>query len=165
MPEARRGPRRLAALAVAAFVAAAACEGPLEPSTSAWEASLAPRGGPAILSGSVGAVTEGALTRADIRVSNAAANQRFGWEIREGSCSDAAAARVGGRAAYPDFQADSLGSGTAQGTVSERLRVSRTYHAVLVQATAAREVVACGALEQQSFVAAAVRAEPGRSYR
>lgn len=151
-------PRRLAALAVAAFVAAAACEGPLEPATSAWAASLAPRGGPSILSGSVGAVTEGVHTRADIRVSNAVANQRFGWEIREGSCSDAAAARVGGRAAYSEFQTDSLGSGTAQATVSERLRVSRTYHAVLVQATAAREVVACGALQQQSFVAAGLSA-------
>jgi hypothetical protein len=163
MPEARRVSRRLAALAVAGFVAAGACEGPLEPSTSAWEASLAPRG-PAILSVSVGAVTEGVHTRADIRVRNATGNERYGWEIREGSCSDAAAARVGGRAAYPEFQADSLGSGTAQATVSERLRVSRTYHAVLVRATAAREVVACGALEQQSFVAPALSAGSGGPY-
>lgn len=162
MPEARRASRGLAAAAVAAFVAAAACEGPLEPSTSAWQATLAPRGGPAILAGSVGAVSEGVHTRANISVSNAPEEQRFGWEIREGTCSDAAAARVGGRAAYPEFQVDSLGAGNAQAVVSERLLVSRTYHAVLVRATEAREVVACGALEQRDFGAAL---SSGRPYR
>jgi hypothetical protein len=144
-------PRMLALAALAAVLAA--CEGGLEPSTSAWEAQLAPRGGPSSLGGSVAAVSEGVHTRANVRVTNAPEDQPFAWEIREGTCSEAAAARVGGRAAYPEFQADSVGTGTAQATVSERLRVSRTYHAVVMQATAARTVVACGALEQRAFSA------------
>ncbi|HEX6910319.1 MAG TPA: hypothetical protein VF142_07985 [Longimicrobium sp.] len=144
---------RAALVALAAVLAAAGCKESLEPSSSAWQATLAPRGGPSVLGGSVAAVSEGVHTRATVAVSNADEDQSFAWEIREGTCSDAAAARVGGRAAYPEFQADSLGAGGAEATVSERLRVSRTYHAVLMEATAARAVVACGALEQRSFSA------------
>ncbi len=143
--------RRPAFVALAALLAAGGCKESLEPSTSAWQATLAPRGGPSAVRGSVAAVSEGVHTRANLAVSNAEEGRSFAWEIREGTCSDAAAARVGGRAAYPEFRADSLGAGNAQATVSENLRGSRTYHAVLLEPTEARAVVACGALEQRSF--------------
>jgi hypothetical protein len=119
---------------------------PTEPAVVVWRATISSDAAALGPAGTLAALSEGINTRTTIRIEFGEAATRYGWRIRQGRCAPFGTGQVGGRAAYPDVVTTEAGTGTAAGTIAQRLLSSGRYHAVIVDPDDETRTLACGSL-------------------
>ena len=123
------------------------CSSATDPVTTVWSGTLASVGA-SIITGTVGAVTQGGRTSATVQIRKGTPGETYGWRIDSGSCGGSGQIQ-GGTALYPGLTADPSGSASADAGLSAILTQGSSYAARVFRGSGAgEEIVACGELEE-----------------